>query len=96
MLKAVDVNLEAGEMVLKLEKDISPKKIEYSKLERLEVVKEPVRRLLRTVEVKVIKLHVRGWEETVFISSNKVGDYDYIEQYLMKIAEKYAIAVDHQ
>ncbi|MFC5648651.1 hypothetical protein ACFPYJ_05830 [Paenibacillus solisilvae] len=93
MLKAVFVNLDAGEMVLKLEKDSAPKKIEYSKFERLEMVKETVKRLLRTVEVKVIKVHVRGMEDPVVIASNKVGDYDYIEQYLMKIAEKYEIAV---
>ncbi|WP_090981058.1 hypothetical protein [Paenibacillus sp. CF384] len=94
MLKAVDVNLDAGEMVLKLEKDSAPKRIEYSKLERLELARESVRKLLRTVEVKVIKLHVRGMENTVVIASDKVGDYDYVEQYLKKIAEKYEITVE--
>ncbi|RAP75690.1 hypothetical protein [Paenibacillus montanisoli] len=94
MLQAVDVNLDAGEMVLKLEKESAPKTIEYSKLERLEVGKEPVRKLLWTVEVKVIKVHVRGSEDAFVISSNKVGDYDNIEQHLLKIAEKYEIAVE--
>ncbi|WP_308635722.1 hypothetical protein [Paenibacillus silvisoli] len=93
MLKAVDVNLDAGEMVLKLDKDSNPITIEYSKLERLEVAKESVRKLLRTVEVKVITVHVRGSEDAFVITSDKVGDYENIEQYLLKIAEKYEIDV---
>ncbi|MBP3962764.1 hypothetical protein [Paenibacillus lignilyticus] len=94
MLKAVDVNLDAGEMVLRLEKDSTPKRIEYSKLERLELVREPVRKLLRTVHVKVIRVHVRGMENAVVIASDKVGDFDYVEQYLKKVAEKYEIAIE--
>lgn len=96
MAKAVDVNLDADEMVLKLEKESEPRIIEYSKLDRLEKVKEPVRKLFRTVEVEGIRVHVRGMEEPVFIASNKVGDYENIEDYLMKVAEKYDLAVEQR
>jgi len=94
MPKAVDVNLDATEMVLKLEKENSPRKIEYSKIDRLEKVKEPVRKLFRTVEVKGIKVSVKGMDEPIVITSDKLGDYDHVEQYLIKVAEKYDVAVE--
>ncbi|TFE19881.1 hypothetical protein [Cohnella luojiensis] len=93
MLKAVDVNLDADEMVLKIEKENEPTHIKYSKLDRLVMVKEPVRKLLRTVEVKGIEVHVRGWEEPFVITSNKIGDFDRVEGYLLKVAEKYELEV---
>ncbi|MBW5445349.1 hypothetical protein GE107_04645 [Cohnella sp. CFH 77786] len=94
MPKAVDVNLDAEEMVLKLEKESSPRRIEYSKLDRLVKVKEPVKKLFRTIEVKGLQVHIKGMEEPVIISSDKVGDYDNIEEYLIKVAEKYEVAVE--
>ncbi|MBB6637196.1 hypothetical protein [Cohnella thailandensis] len=94
MLRAVDVNLDATEMVLTLEKENSPRKIEYMKIDRLEKVKEPVRKLLRTVEVDGIKVTVRGMEEPIVITSDKLGDYDHVENYLLRtVAEKYDVAV---
>jgi hypothetical protein len=94
MLRAVDVNLDATEMVLTLEKENSPRKIEYMKIDRLEKVKEPVRKLLRTVEVDGIKVTVRGMEEPIVITSDKLGDYDHVENYLLHtVAEKYDVAV---
>ncbi|WP_133257500.1 hypothetical protein [Paenibacillus montanisoli] len=94
MPQAVDVNLDAEEMMLKLEKGTDAQTIEYYKLERLVRVKEKVRKLLRTVEVKAIEMHIRGVDDPIVIASNKVGDYDNIEQYLMKVAEKYDVAVE--
>lgn len=93
MLKAVDVNLDADEMVLKIEKENEPTHIKYSKLDRLVMVKEPVRKLLRTVEVKGIEVHVRGLEEPFVITSNKISDFDRVEGYLLKVAEKYDLEV---
>jgi hypothetical protein len=95
MPKAVDVNLDAREMVFEVAKESARHTIEYSKLDRLVMVKEPVRKLFRTVEVKGIEVHVRGMEEPFVITSNEVGDYDQIEGYLLKVAEKYDVAVEH-
>jgi hypothetical protein len=92
---AVDVNLDAREMVLKVAKESDHQTIEYSKLNRLVMVKEPVKKLFRTIEVKGIEVHVRGMEEPFVITSNEVGDYDRIEGYLLKVAEKYDVAVEH-
>jgi hypothetical protein len=92
---AVDVNLDAREMVLKVAKESDHQTIEYSKLNRLVMVKEPVKKLFRTIEVKGIEVHVRGMEEPFVITSNEVGDYDHIEEYLLKVAEKYDVAVEH-
>ncbi|MCC3373653.1 hypothetical protein [Cohnella sp. REN36] len=95
MQRAVDVNLDATEMVLMLEKEKSPRKIEYMKIDRLEKVKEPVRKLLRTVEVEGIKVSVRGMEEPIVISSDKLGDFENIENYLFHtVAEKYDVVVE--
>ncbi|RED55551.1 hypothetical protein [Cohnella lupini] len=93
MLKAVDVNLDADEMVLKIEKETEPTHIGYNKLDRLVMVKEPVRKLLRTIEVKGIEVHARGLEEPIVIISSKVGDFDRVEDYLLKVAEKYDVEV---
>ncbi|MCD9025022.1 hypothetical protein [Cohnella silvisoli] len=93
MLKAVDVNLDADEMVLKIEKENEPTHIKYDKLDRLVMVKEPVRKLLRTVEMKGIVVHVRGLEEPFVITSNKIGDFDRVEGYLLKVAEKFDLEV---
>jgi hypothetical protein len=92
---AVDVNLDAREMVLKVSKESDHQTIEYSKLDRIVMVKEPVRKLFRTVEVKGIEVHVRGMEEPFVITSNEVGDYDHIEGYLLKVAEKYDVSIEH-
>ena len=94
MPKAVDVNLDATEMVLQLEKEKEPVTIEYTKLDRLEKVKEPVRKLLRTIEVKGIRVSVKGMDEPIVITADKLGDYDNIEDYLIKVAEKYDVAVE--
>jgi len=94
MRKAVDVNLDATEMVLKLEKEKSPRRIEYTKIDRLVKVKEPVRKLLRTIEVKGIRVSVKGMEEPIVITSDKLGDYENVEEYLIKVAEKYDVAVE--
>ncbi|MBB6669381.1 hypothetical protein [Cohnella nanjingensis] len=95
MPRAVDVNLDATEMMLTLEKEKSPRKIEYMKIDRLEKVKEPVRKLLRTVEVEGIKVSVRGMEEPIVITSDKLGDYENIENYLLNtVAEKYDVVVE--
>lgn len=94
MLKAVDVNLDANEMVIQLEKENEPTHIEYNKLDRLVMVKEaPVRKLLRKVDVKGIEVHARGLEEPFVITSNNVGDFDRVEDYLLKVAEKYDVEV---
>lgn len=95
MLKAVDVNLDATEMVLTLEKEKSPRTIEYMKIDRLEKVTEPVRKLFRTVEVPGIKVSVRGMDEPIVITSDKLGDYRHVEDYLIEtVAEKYDVAVE--
>lgn len=94
MLKAVDVNLDATEMVLTLEKEKSPRTIEYMKIDRLEKIKEPVRKLFRTIEVEGIKVSVKGMEEPIVITSDKLGDYPHVEEYLLRtVAEKYDVAV---
>ncbi|WP_027092776.1 hypothetical protein [Cohnella thermotolerans] len=94
MLKAADVNLDATEMVLTLEKEKSPRTIEYMKIDRLEKVTEPVRKLFRTVEVQAIRISVLGMEEPIVITSDKLGDFQHVENYLIHtVAEKYDIAV---
>lgn len=93
MLKAVDVNLDTDEMVLKLEKQDEQTRVNYNKLDRLVIGKQPVRKLLRTVEVKVIEVHVRGSEGPYTIGSNHVRDFDHVEAYLRRMAEKYDIEV---
>jgi len=93
MLKAVDVNLDADEMVLKVEKENEPTHIAYNRLDRLVMVYEPVRKLLRTVDVKGIQVHVHGTEGPFVITSDKVGDYDRVEEYLLQVAEKYDVEV---
>ncbi|THF75749.1 hypothetical protein [Cohnella fermenti] len=94
MLRAMDVNLDATEMVLTLEQENTPITIEYMKLDRLEKVKESVRKLLRTVEVDGIKMIVRGIEEPIVITSDRLGDYEHVENYLLNtVAEKYEVAV---
>jgi len=94
MLRAVDVNLDATEMVLTLEKETSPRTIEYMKIDRLERIKETVRKLFRTVEVEGIKVSVLGLEEPIVITSDKLGDYRNVEDYLIHtVAEKYDVAV---
>jgi hypothetical protein len=82
-------------MVLMVAKESDFQTIEYFKLNRLVMVNEPVRKLFRTIEVKGIELHVKGMEEPFVITSNEVGDYDHIEEYLLKITEKYDVAVEH-
>jgi len=94
MPKAVDVNLDAAEMVLKLEKENAPRRIEYTRLDRLVKAKEPVRKLLRKVEADSIRVYVRGMEEPIVIDSVKVGDFGHVEEFLMKVAEKYDVAVE--
>lgn len=93
MQQAVDVNLDADEMVLKLEKQDGETSISYNKLNRLVVGKQPVRKLLRTVEVKAIEVHLYGEEGPYTIVSNRIRDFDQIEDYLYKVAEKYEIEV---
>jgi hypothetical protein len=95
MPKAEDVNLDAREMVLKVAKESDRQTIEYSRLDRLVMVNESVRKLFRTVEVKGIEVHVRVMDEPFLITSNEVGDFDHIEEYLLKVAEKYDVAVEH-
>jgi len=94
MPKAVDINLDVTEMVLKLEKEKSPRTIEYSKIDRLEKVTESVKKWLRTVEVRGIKVTVKGMDEPIVITSDKLGDYDRIEEHLFKVAEKYDVTVE--
>lgn len=89
----VDVNLDADEMVVTLERDSAPRTIEYSKLDRLVRAKEEVRKLFKNVEVKSIHLHVRGMEEPIVIASNRVRDFERVEKYLLEVAEKRDIAV---
>lgn len=94
MIRAVDVNLDATEMVLTLEKEKSPRTIEYMKIDRLEKVRETVRKLFRTVEVEGIRVSVKGIEEPIVITSDKLGDYQNVEDYLLHtVAEKYDVAV---
>jgi hypothetical protein len=95
MPKAEDVNLDAREMVLKVANESDRQTIEYSRLDRLVMVNESVRKLFRTVEVKGIEVHVRGMDEPFLITSNEVGDFDHIEGYLLKVAEKYDVTVEH-
>ncbi|CAM3671091.1 hypothetical protein COLU111180_02115 [Cohnella lubricantis] len=95
MLRAVDVNLDATEMVLTLEKEQSPRTIEYIKIDRLEKITEQVKKLFRTVEVQGVKVSVKGMDEPIVISSDKLGDYQRIEDYLLHtVAEKYDVAVE--
>ncbi|XID90206.1 hypothetical protein ACF3MZ_16780 [Paenibacillaceae bacterium WGS1546] len=93
MLKAVDVNLDTNEMVLKVEKEKEPTRIGYYKLDRLVMVKGSVRKLFRKVEVKGIQVHVNGPEGPFVITSDQVGDYDLVENHLLKLAEKYDVQV---
>lgn len=93
MLKAVDVNLDADEMVLKLDKPKEDRNIQYHKLDRLIIGKQPVRKLLRTVEVKVIEVHLRGEEGPYAIVGSRIKDIDRVEDYLRRVAEKYEIEV---
>ena len=93
MLKAVDVNLDTEEMVLKLEKQDGRTRVSYNKLNRLIMEKQQVKKLLRTVEVKVIEVHLRGSEGPYRIASHDVKDFDRVEDYLRKVAEKYDIEV---
>ncbi len=95
MPTALDVNLDVGEMILMVDKTSLPQTVEYNKLDRLVLCKEPVKKLFRTVEVKTIEVHVRGKLEPYFITSSKVGDYDNVEGYLLQMAEKYNVTVEH-
>jgi len=93
MLKAVDVNLDADEMVLKLDKPKEERNIQYHKLDRLVIGKQPVRKLLRTVEVKVIEVHLRGEDGPYAIVGSHIKDFDRVEDYLRRVAQKYEIEV---
>lgn len=93
MLKAVEVNLDVNEMVLKLDNVSDPTHIGYNKLDRLVRVREPVRKLLRTIEVKGIEVYARGLEEPIVITSNNVGDFDRVEGYLLQVAKKYDVEI---
>jgi len=93
MQKAVDVNLDADEMVLKLDKQDEEINIQYHKLDRLIIGKQPVRKLLRTVEVKIIEVHLRGDEGPYTIVGSHIKDMDRVEDYLLQVAEKYEIEV---
>jgi len=92
VLKADDVNLDVGEMIMTVGKE--PETIEYNKLEKLVMSVEPVKKLFSTKEVKKIEVHVRGKDETYCIASDKVADYNNIEEYLLQMAKKYQIEVD--
>lgn len=94
MPKVVDINLDAGEMVLTLEKEKAPRRIEYSRLDRMVKEASTFKKLLWTVHVKSIELHIRGIDDPVVIASNNVGDYENVESRLLKVAEKYGVSVE--
>lgn len=94
MPKVVNINLDAGEMVLTLEKEKTPRTIAYSSLDRLVKEEASVKKLLWTVQVKSIEMHIKGMDEPAVIASNQVGDYENVENRLMKVAEKYGIAIE--
>lgn len=95
MPRALDVNLDAGEMILKMDKRGDEETVEYSKLDRLVLASEQQRKLFRTGEVKKIEVHVRGMPEPYVIDSSNVGDYEHVEGYLLQVARKYDVAVEH-
>ncbi|HEY0826784.1 MAG TPA: hypothetical protein VGE40_01695 [Bacilli bacterium] len=94
MPDAVDVNLDIGEMVLKIDHSVVDQKIEYTKIDRLAFFKEPVKKLFRVVIIRTIEVHVKGKEEPYMISSAKISDFDQVEYYLRQMAEKYKISID--
>ncbi|MBM7567495.1 hypothetical protein [Paenibacillus sacheonensis] len=96
MPKVVDINLDAGEMVLRLEKENMPRTIAYSRLDRMVKEQATVRKLLWTVQVKRIEMHVKGMDVPIVVASNNVGDYENVENRLMKVAEEYGISIEEQ
>ncbi len=93
MLKAVEVNLDMDEMIIRLEKASESTPIEYTKLNKLVLAKEPVRKMLWVVDVRTIEVYSREMEEPFMIASDKVRDFDKVEDYLLKIADKYDVEV---
>ncbi|AZN38985.1 hypothetical protein [Paenibacillus albus] len=94
MPKVVDINLDAGEMVLTLEKEKAPWRIAYSRLDRMVKEKASVRKLLWTVHVKSIEMHFKGMDDPIVITSKSVEDYENVENRLMKVAEEYGVAIE--
>ncbi|REE83862.1 hypothetical protein A8990_11641 [Paenibacillus taihuensis] len=94
MPRVVDINLDAEDMVLTIEREKTPKRIGYSSLNRVVKGKLSVRKLLRTIDVKSIELHVKGMDVPIVIASNNVKDYENVENHLLKVAERYNVSIE--
>ncbi|QHW32094.1 hypothetical protein GZH47_15585 [Paenibacillus rhizovicinus] len=94
MPKVVDINLDAGEMVLTLEKEKMPRTIAYSRLDRMVKENVSVKKFLRTVQVRSIEMHFKGMDDPIVVASNNVGDYENVENRLLKVAEEYGISIE--